>query len=219
MSKRARNAGRSRTIHLSLSILGGAASKNGTLRVGDQIISVNGCDVTSMSRIEAWNLMKKLPDGAVSLVIRQQLSPASWSENESRNFLTTRTPGAPVFITATHARHAFLSCTRTTLRGSISSAPSFAPWIFYWFYLYSMTSWRVTVSLFVCFIFSSFLLSSGYLVYHTTLLILYIRRDDRYNYSLLYIALSLVFFGDTRLPFLSRWNIMLNDHRCFSTQR
>jgi len=57
--------------------LGGAASKTGTLRVGDQIISVNGCDVTSMSRIEAWNLMKKLPDGAVSLVIRQQLPSAS----------------------------------------------------------------------------------------------------------------------------------------------
>lgn len=53
---------------------GGAASKNGTLRVGDQIISVNGCDVTSMSRIEAWNLMKKLPDGAVSLIIRQQIT-------------------------------------------------------------------------------------------------------------------------------------------------
>ncbi|XP_057366372.1 mucin-2-like [Daphnia carinata] len=53
---------------------GGAASKNSTLRVGDQIISVNGCDVTSMSRIEAWNLMKKLPDGAVSLIIRQQIT-------------------------------------------------------------------------------------------------------------------------------------------------
>ena len=72
--------GRSRRTLTSISIshlTGGAASKNGTLRVGDQIISVNGCDVTCMSRIEAWNLMKKLPDGAVSLVIRQQLSPAS----------------------------------------------------------------------------------------------------------------------------------------------
>jgi len=56
---------------------GGAASKNGVLRVGDQIITVNGCDVTVMSRIEAWNLMKKLPDGVVTLVIRQSLNPAS----------------------------------------------------------------------------------------------------------------------------------------------
>ncbi|KAK4016958.1 hypothetical protein OUZ56_031918 [Daphnia magna] len=53
---------------------GGAASKNSTLRVGDQIISVNDCDVRSMSRIEAWNLMKKLPDGAVSLIVRQQIT-------------------------------------------------------------------------------------------------------------------------------------------------
>ena len=52
---------------------GGAASKNGTLRVGDQILSVNGRDVTVLSRIEAWNLMKKLPDGAVQLVIRHKL--------------------------------------------------------------------------------------------------------------------------------------------------
>ncbi|EFX89641.1 hypothetical protein DAPPUDRAFT_303183 [Daphnia pulex] len=53
---------------------GGAASKNSTLGIGDQIISVNDCDVRSMSRIEAWNLMKKLPDGAVSLIIRQQIT-------------------------------------------------------------------------------------------------------------------------------------------------
>jgi C-terminal processing protease CtpA/Prc len=57
-----------------LIMAGGAASKNSTLRVGDQIISVNDCDVRSMSRIEAWNLMKKLPDGAVSLIIRQQIT-------------------------------------------------------------------------------------------------------------------------------------------------
>ena len=55
-------------------IAGGAASKNGTLRVGDQIIAVNGCDVTVMSRIEAWKLMNKLPDGVVTLVIRQSLN-------------------------------------------------------------------------------------------------------------------------------------------------
>jgi C-terminal processing protease CtpA/Prc len=59
---------------LIMALAGGAASKNSTLRVGDQIISVNDCDVRSMSRIEAWNLMKKLPDGAVSLIIRQQIT-------------------------------------------------------------------------------------------------------------------------------------------------
>ena len=56
---------------------GGAASKNRTLQVGDQIITVNDFDVTTMSRIEAWNLMKKLPDGLVTLVIRQSLDTTS----------------------------------------------------------------------------------------------------------------------------------------------
>lgn len=61
---------------------GGAASKNGTLRVGDQLISVNGRDVTVMSRIEAWNLMKKLPDGVVTLVIRQALPTTTTSSSQ-----------------------------------------------------------------------------------------------------------------------------------------
>ena len=66
-----------RKVMITDVVAGGAASKNGVLRVGDQIITVNGCDVTVMSRIEAWNLMKKLPDGVVTLVIRQSLNPAS----------------------------------------------------------------------------------------------------------------------------------------------
>jgi len=53
---------------------GGAADKNGTLKVGDEIISVNNTDCTRMSRIEAWNFMKKLNDGTASLVVRHKLS-------------------------------------------------------------------------------------------------------------------------------------------------
>ena len=55
-------------------ISGGAADKNGTLKVGDEIISVNSTDCTRMSRIEAWNFMKKLSDGTANLVIRHKLS-------------------------------------------------------------------------------------------------------------------------------------------------
>ena len=45
---------------MALFCIGGAADKNGTLKVGDEIISVNSTDCTRMSRIEAWNFMKKL---------------------------------------------------------------------------------------------------------------------------------------------------------------
>lgn len=49
---------------------GGAAEKTGALRAGDQLLEVNGKDVTRMSRIEAWSLMKKLHDGEVNLLVR-----------------------------------------------------------------------------------------------------------------------------------------------------
>ncbi|OAD57590.1 Pro-interleukin-16 [Eufriesea mexicana] len=49
---------------------GGAAEKTGALKAGDQLLEVNGYDVTRMSRIEAWSLMKKLHDGEVNLLVR-----------------------------------------------------------------------------------------------------------------------------------------------------
>lgn len=50
-------------------LLGGAADKNGELMPGDEIIFVNDKDFTTLSRIEAWNLMKKIPDGIVKIHI------------------------------------------------------------------------------------------------------------------------------------------------------
>ncbi|XP_034947791.1 uncharacterized protein bbg [Chelonus insularis] len=49
---------------------GGAAEKTGALTAGDQLLEVNGTDVTRMSRIEAWSLMKKLHNGEVNLLVR-----------------------------------------------------------------------------------------------------------------------------------------------------
>jgi hypothetical protein len=52
---------------------GGAADKTGVLKVGDEILMVNNTDCSKMSRIEAWNFMKKLNDGTATLVIRQKV--------------------------------------------------------------------------------------------------------------------------------------------------
>lgn len=54
-------------------LLGGIAEKSGLLKAGDEILDVNGVDVSQMSRIEAWKLMKRIPDGNVSITIRRLL--------------------------------------------------------------------------------------------------------------------------------------------------
>ncbi|XP_076640886.1 PDZ domain-containing protein big bang [Halictus rubicundus] len=56
---------------------GGAAEKTGALNAGDQLLEVNGNDVTRMSRIEAWSLMKKLHDGEVNLLVRHPATKSS----------------------------------------------------------------------------------------------------------------------------------------------
>lgn len=53
--------------------VGGVAEKTTQLKIGDEIVSVNGTDVTRMTRLEAWNFMKKLSDGNVTIVVRQPL--------------------------------------------------------------------------------------------------------------------------------------------------
>ncbi|XP_066589748.1 uncharacterized protein bbg [Prorops nasuta] len=56
---------------------GGAAEKTGTLKAGDQLLEVSGNDVTRMSRIEAWNLMKNINNGAVNLLVRHSAAKSS----------------------------------------------------------------------------------------------------------------------------------------------
>ena len=50
---------------------GGLADKEGSLMAGDEILFVNHESVSSMTRTEAWNFLKKLPDGPVELVVRR----------------------------------------------------------------------------------------------------------------------------------------------------
>lgn len=54
-----------------LSVSGGAADKDGQLEEGDEIISVNDQPVTNMTRTEAWNFLKKLPEAPVLLKARK----------------------------------------------------------------------------------------------------------------------------------------------------
>ncbi|XP_043218076.1 uncharacterized protein LOC122379733 isoform X1 [Amphibalanus amphitrite] len=66
---------------------GGAADKSGKLHIGDQILAINDEDVTHMPRIEAWNFLKKQPEGALRLTIRKRLAagetPAPSASNGS----------------------------------------------------------------------------------------------------------------------------------------
>ena len=64
-------------------ISGGAADKTQILKVGDEILSVNNTDCTRMSRIEAWNFMKKMPDGTASIIVRHKINTNA--ENNNNN--------------------------------------------------------------------------------------------------------------------------------------
>ena len=50
---------------------GGPAEKCGQLKVKDQILTVNGDDLTNMRHSEAWHHLKFLDDGDVHLTIRR----------------------------------------------------------------------------------------------------------------------------------------------------
>lgn len=51
---------------------GGPADKEGTLCSGDEVITVNEHSVNNMTRTEAWNFLKKLPEGPVILVVKRK---------------------------------------------------------------------------------------------------------------------------------------------------
>lgn len=78
---------------------GGAADKNGTLKVGDEIISVNSTDCTRMSRIEAWNFMKKLSDGTANLVVRHKIEQQSQNAPQESSKVASKPKKEPAATT------------------------------------------------------------------------------------------------------------------------
>jgi C-terminal processing protease CtpA/Prc len=53
--------------------VGGPAEKSGDLKVGDLITSINKVNMSTKSRTEAWNFMKKLGDGDVRIAVRSPM--------------------------------------------------------------------------------------------------------------------------------------------------
>lgn len=52
---------------------GGAAERTSNLKVGDEIIQINGGTIVKQTRIDVWNMIKKLPQGdAVQLTIKRK---------------------------------------------------------------------------------------------------------------------------------------------------
>lgn len=51
--------------------IGGPAEKSGLLKVNDEILEVNGRQFSKMRHYEAWNHLKSLGDGEVSMTIRR----------------------------------------------------------------------------------------------------------------------------------------------------
>ncbi|XP_055631136.1 uncharacterized protein LOC129771481 [Toxorhynchites rutilus septentrionalis] len=50
--------------------MGGAAEKSGFLKAGEEIVAINDITIERMTRIQVWNMMKKLPNGSVRITLK-----------------------------------------------------------------------------------------------------------------------------------------------------
>lgn len=51
---------------------GAASEQSETIEPGDEILHLAGTAMQGLTRFEAWNIIKTLPDGPVTIVIRRK---------------------------------------------------------------------------------------------------------------------------------------------------
>lgn len=60
------------TRYLLLPPSGAASEQSETVEPGDEILHLAGTAMQGLTRFEAWNIIKTLPDGPVTIVIRRK---------------------------------------------------------------------------------------------------------------------------------------------------
>lgn len=53
-------------------VSGAASEQSETVQPGDEILCLAGTAVQGLTRFEAWNVIKALPDGPVMIVVRRK---------------------------------------------------------------------------------------------------------------------------------------------------
>lgn len=50
----------------------GGAAEQSCLQRGDELLQIQGVSLQDMTRFEAWNMIKALPEGPITVVIRRK---------------------------------------------------------------------------------------------------------------------------------------------------
>lgn len=62
-------------MYVCMCVSGGVAEQSG-LQQGDALLQVQGINLQDMTRFEAWTLIKSLPEGPVTVMIRKRQDKA-----------------------------------------------------------------------------------------------------------------------------------------------